>query len=81
MSSPVVLILTHPADVHADAVQARLDGSGVEVCRIDTAGLGSPAAPVSAHLAGAERYPWPQAGTDPRSEATGAAVVPVAGQA
>jgi hypothetical protein len=52
MSSPVVLILTHPADVHAEAVQAHLDGSGVEVCRIDTAGSGSPAAPVSAHFAG-----------------------------
>src|SRR6266705_1517587 len=38
--TPVVLILTHPADVHADAVQAHLDASGVEVRRIDMAGLG-----------------------------------------
>src|SRR2546429_306983 len=52
MSSPVVLILAHPADVHADAVQAHLDAAGVRVRRIDTAGLGSLAAPVTAYLNG-----------------------------
>ena len=50
--TPVVLILTHPADVHADAVQAHLDASGVEVRRIDTAGLGSLQAPVTAYING-----------------------------
>ncbi|WP_203924647.1 hypothetical protein [Rugosimonospora africana] len=48
--SPVVLILTHPADVHADAVQAHLDTAGVEVRRIDTAALGALATPVTAHF-------------------------------
>ncbi len=52
MSSPIAVILTHPVGVHADAVQAHLDTSGVQVCRIDTAGLGSPSAPVTAHFAG-----------------------------
>jgi hypothetical protein len=50
--TPVVLIFTHPADVHADAVQAHLDAAGVEVRRIDTAALGSLAAPVTAYLNG-----------------------------
>jgi glutathione synthase/RimK-type ligase-like ATP-grasp enzyme len=48
--SPVVLILTHPADLHADAVQAHLDAAGVEVRRADTATLGTREAPVTAHL-------------------------------
>jgi hypothetical protein len=48
----VVLILTHPADVHADAVQAHLDAAGVEVPRVDTAGLGGLASPVTVHLRG-----------------------------
>ncbi|HYS40818.1 MAG TPA: hypothetical protein VEO01_34840 [Pseudonocardiaceae bacterium] len=48
--TPVVLILTHPADAHADAVQAHLDACGVEVRRIDTAALGSLAAPVTAYI-------------------------------
>jgi hypothetical protein len=52
MSSPVVLILTHPADVHADAVQAHLDAYGVEVRRIDTPALGPLSAPVTAYLNG-----------------------------
>jgi glutathione synthase/RimK-type ligase-like ATP-grasp enzyme len=45
-----VLILTHPADLHANAVQAHLDADGIEVRRIDTAELGSLAAPVTAYL-------------------------------
>ena len=48
--TPVVLILTRPADVHADAVQAHLDAAGVGVRRVDTAGLGSLQAPVTAHI-------------------------------
>jgi hypothetical protein len=50
--TPVVLILTHPADVHADAVRAHLDACGVEVRRIDTAALGALAAPVTAYTNG-----------------------------
>jgi glutathione synthase/RimK-type ligase-like ATP-grasp enzyme len=50
MTSPVVLILTHPDDVHADAVQAHLGAARVEVRRIDTAQLGGLSAPVTAHL-------------------------------
>jgi hypothetical protein len=50
--TPVVLILTHPADVHADAVGVHLDASGVEVRRIDTAALGALAAPVTAYVNG-----------------------------
>ncbi len=49
-TSPVVLILTHPADVHADAVQGHLDACGVGVRRVDTAGLASLAAPVTAYI-------------------------------
>jgi hypothetical protein len=45
-----VVILTHPRDVHADAVQVRLDAMGVRVCRTDTAGLGGPDVPVVAYL-------------------------------
>jgi hypothetical protein len=52
MGSPVVLILTHPADVHADAVQEHLDAAGVPVHRLDTAGVGSLACPVTAHVGG-----------------------------
>lgn len=47
---PVVLILTHGADRHASAVQVHLQASGTGVHRIDTAVLGTPAAPVTAHL-------------------------------
>ena len=49
MTVPVVLIVTHPADVHADAVQVHLDAVGAEVHRIDTAGLGT-ATTMTAHL-------------------------------
>jgi len=48
--TPAVVILTHPADVHADAVQAHLDAFGIEVRRIDTAALGSLAAPVTCYF-------------------------------
>jgi hypothetical protein len=54
MGSPVVLILTHPADVHADAVQPHLDAAGVEVRRVDTAQLGGLVVPVTLHLRGGE---------------------------
>lgn len=52
MASPVVLCLTHPADVHADAVEPHLDAAGVQVRRIDSAQLGGLAAPVTIHLRG-----------------------------
>ncbi len=52
MGDPAVLILTHPTDVHADAVQAHLDAAGVQVRRVDTAALGALTAPVTAHLNG-----------------------------
>jgi hypothetical protein len=52
VNSPVVLILTHPADVHADAVQVHLQATDVEVRRVDTAGLGGLAAPVTVHVRG-----------------------------
>ncbi len=52
MSSPVVLILTHPADVHADAVQAHLHACGVQVRRVDIAALRSLGAPVTAYING-----------------------------
>ncbi len=52
MGSPAVLILSHPTDVHADAVQEHLDGCGVQVRRVDTAALGALTAPVTAHLNG-----------------------------
>jgi len=52
MSNPLVLILTHPNDVHADAVAPHLDAAGVEVRRIDTAQMGGLAASVSLHLRG-----------------------------
>jgi hypothetical protein len=45
---PVVLILTHPADVHADAVQVHLEAAHVQVCRLDTATLGTPDTAVTA---------------------------------
>jgi hypothetical protein len=50
MTQPVVLILTHPRDRHADAVQPHLAAAGVQVCRMDTAALATPAYPVAAHL-------------------------------
>src|SRR2546425_984637 len=50
MSKPVVLILTHPADVHADAVQAHLESEDVEVRRVDVRILGTSVAPVTAHI-------------------------------
>src|SRR6266545_3193667 len=52
MGSPAVLILSHPTDVHADAVQEHLDGCGVQVRRVDTDVLGALTAPVTAHLNG-----------------------------
>lgn len=61
--NPVVVILTHPADLHADAVQAHLDTAGVEVRRLDTAELGTAAAPVTAHLRGG-RFAGSLAGCD-----------------
>jgi hypothetical protein len=48
----VVLIFTRPADVHAAAVQAYLDATGVEVRRIDISVLGTDEAPVTAYLNG-----------------------------
>jgi hypothetical protein len=50
VDGPVVVILTHPDDLHADAVQAHLDTGGVEVRRIDIAALGTMDTPVTAHL-------------------------------
>lgn len=40
MPDPLVLILTHAEDVHADAVQSCLRAAGVEIARMDTSGLG-----------------------------------------
>lgn len=51
MTDSVVLILSHPADLHAAAVQVHLDAAGVEVHLLDTAGLGT-SIPVSAHVDG-----------------------------
>jgi hypothetical protein len=46
--NPAVLILTHPQDVHADAVDVYLKTAHVDVYRLDTSILGSPDAPVTA---------------------------------
>jgi hypothetical protein len=64
-----VLILTHPDDVHAHAVQAHLDGAGVDVFRVDTADLGGPAAPVIVAI-----------GRDKHGRAGGPALGCIAGQ-
>jgi DNA-binding CsgD family transcriptional regulator len=45
--SPLVLILTHPEDVHADAVQGYLSRIGVPYHRMDTAKLGTSSAPAN----------------------------------
>jgi hypothetical protein len=46
----VILILTCPVDLHADAVQVHLDRMGVEYTRLNTADLGKPGYLVEAHL-------------------------------
>jgi hypothetical protein len=46
----MVLILSHPADRHADAVKVHLHAEGVQVHHIDTATLGSPHAGMHARL-------------------------------
>lgn len=51
VTDSVVLILTHPADLHAAAVQVHLDAAGVEVHCLDTAALGT-TIQVSAHVDG-----------------------------
>jgi hypothetical protein len=51
LTGGTVLILTHPEDVHANAVQEHLDAEGVQVYRTDTALLGTEI-PVTADLRG-----------------------------
>lgn len=52
MSGRTVLILTHPEDAHADAVEQHLKDHEVDVYRTDTTGLGG-SLPLVAHLGGA----------------------------
>lgn len=52
MTGRTVLILTHPEDAHADAVEQHLKDHEVEVYRTDTTGLGR-SLPLVAHLGGA----------------------------
>lgn len=52
MTGRTVLILTHPEDAHADAVEQHLQDHEVEVYRTDTTGLGG-SLPLVAHLGGA----------------------------
>lgn len=50
--APVVLILSHPQDVHVHAVRSHLDAAGVKVHFMDTRRLGGVVLPVLAHLHG-----------------------------